>query len=172
MPEIVLDCCVISNFALAGAFGVLEALYAGKAHIAGFVAAEVLRGIQAGHARLEEIPKAVQAGWLRESGLRTGSEKRLFASLSRSLGLGEAASIALAKGRGFVFASDYRTARAEALALDVRLTGTLGILIKAARTKVCDVRTADTYLSGMIEAGFYSPVRSPSVSAPVAARPK
>ena len=28
----------------------------------------------------------------------------------------------------------------------------------------CDLRTADAYLSGMIEAGFYSPVRS--ISAP------
>jgi predicted nucleic acid-binding protein len=158
MPEIVLDCCVISNFALAEAMDLLEALFAKKAHITVFVAAEVLRGIQAGHARLEEIPKAVQADWLRESGLRTGLEKRLFASLSRSLGLGEASAIALAKARGFVFASDDRIARAEAVALGVRLTGTLGILLKAARTKVCDLRTADAYLAGMIEAGFYSPV--------------
>ncbi len=166
MPEIVFDCCVISNFALAGAMGLLEALYANKAHITGFVAAEVLRGIQAGHVRLEEIPKAVYAGWLRESGFKTGAERRLFASLSRSLGLGEASSIALAKGRGLVFASDDRVARAEAVALGVRLAGTLGILTKAVRTKTCDLRTADAYLAGMIEAGFYSPVRSLSAPKP------
>ena len=85
-------------------------------------------------------------------------------SLSRSLGLGEASAIALAKSRGLVFASGDRLARAEAAALAVRLTGTLGILIKAVRAGVCDRRAADAYLSGMIEASFYSPVRS--ISAP------
>ncbi len=158
MPEIVLDCCVVSNFALSGALGVLEVLFAGKAHVTEFVAAEVMRGIQAGHIRLEDIPKAVRAGWLKESGLKTREEKRLFESLSRSLGLGEASAIALAKSRGFVFASDDRVARAEAASLGLRLTGTLGILTKAVRTKACDLRAADAYLSGMIEAGFYSPV--------------
>jgi predicted nucleic acid-binding protein len=166
MSEIVLDCCVVSNFALSGALGVLEALFAGKAHITEFVAAEVLRGIQAGHARLEEIPKAVRAGWLRESRLKTREEKRLFEALSQSLGLGEASAIALAKSRGLVFASDDRVARAEAAAMAVRLTGTLGILTRAVRTKVCDLRTADAYLIGMIEAGFYSPVRSLSAPKP------
>jgi len=164
MSEIVLDCCVVSNFALSGALGVLEALFVRKAHITEFVAVEVLRGIQAGHVRLEEIPKAVRVGWLRESSLKTREEKRLFETLSRSLGLGEASAIAIAKSRGFVFASDDRVARAEAAALGVCLTGTVGILAKAVRAGVCDCRTADAYLSGMIEAGFYSPVRS--LSAP------
>jgi predicted nucleic acid-binding protein len=164
MSEIVLDCCVVSNFALSGALGVLEALFTRKAHITEFVAVEVLRGIQAGHAGLEGIPKAVRAGWLRESSLKTREEKRLFEALSRSLGLGEASAIALAKSRGLVFASDDRVARAEAAALGVCLTGTLGILARAVRAGVCDRCAADAYLSGMIEAGFYSPVRS--LSAP------
>jgi predicted nucleic acid-binding protein len=40
------------------------------------------------------------------------------------------------------------------------LTGTLGILRKATRTGACDLRTADTYLRRMVEAGFFSPVGS------------
>jgi predicted nucleic acid-binding protein len=160
MPEIVLDCCVVSNFALSGALGTLEALFKNKAFITDFVAAEVLRGVQAGHSRLEAIPKAVRAGWLKEIGLRTSEERRLFGSLSRSLGLGEASSIAVAKSRGFIFASDDRVARAEADALGVPLTGTLGILVAATRAGVHDLRTADVYLGRMVEAGFFSPVRS------------
>lgn len=160
MPEIVFDTCVISNFSLAGALDILECLYGNKAAITEFVAAEVLRGIQAGHAPLDAIPKAVRAGWLKEAGLRSGEEKMLFETLSRSLGLGEASSIAVAKSRGFSFASDDRVARAEAARLGVPLTGTLGILIKAARAGVCDLRTADGYLAKMIEAGPFSPVRS------------
>lgn len=160
MPEIVFDTCVISNFALAGALGILEGLYGSRAYITDFAAAEILRGIQGGHARLEAIPKAVQAGWLKEIGLRTGKERRLFEMLSVSLGLGEASSIAVAKRRSLRFASDDRVARTEAGRLGVPLTGTLGILVKAARGGICDLRTADAYLGKMIEAGFFSPVRS------------
>jgi predicted nucleic acid-binding protein len=160
MPEIVFDCCVVSNFALAGALGTLEDLFKNRAFITDFVAAEVLRGVQAGHSRLEAIPKAVKAGWLKETGLRISEERRLFGSLSRSIGLGEASSIAVAKSRGFIFASDDRVARAEAAALGVSLTGTLGILVRATGTGVCSLRAADTHLGRMIEAGFFSPVRS------------
>lgn len=160
MPEIVLDCCVVSNFALAGSLGILEALYKDKAYITDFAAAEIMRGIQAGYSKLDSIPKAVRAGWLKEIGLGTGREKRLFGSLSRSLGLGEASAIAVAKSRRYIFASDGRVARAEAAALSVPLTGTLGILARAVRTGVCSLQTADDYLFRMVEAGFYSPVRS------------
>jgi hypothetical protein len=160
MPEIVFDTCAISNFALAGALGIMESLYRNKAHITEFVSVEILRGIQSGHARLESIPKAVQAGWLKETGLRSGKEKELFETLSVSLGLGEASSIAVAKRRGFRFASDDRVARTEAARLGVPLTGTLGVLVKAVRGGICDLRAADAYLGRMIEAGFFSPVNS------------
>ncbi len=160
MPEIALDCCVISNFALAGELRLLEALYHDKAHITDFVAAEIMRGIQAGHALLEAIPRAVRAGWLKETGLRTAGEKRLFGSLSRSLGLGEASTIAVAESRRYLFASDDRVARTEAAALGVPLTGTLGILIRTVRTGVCDLQAADRCHARMVKEGFFSPVRS------------
>ena len=51
-------------------------------------------------------------------------------------------------------------ARAEAARLGVALTGTVGILLRAVRKGACDVRAADGYLAGMIDAGFFSPVRS------------
>jgi len=160
MPEIVFDTCVISNFALAGGIGILEGLYRDRACITDVVSMEILRGIQSGHARLESIPKARRAGWLEEVRLKTGRERALFESLSVSLGLGEASSLAVAKGRGFVFASDDQMARAEAEGLGVALTGTLGILLRAVRGGVCDVREADECLAAMIDAGFFSPGRS------------
>ena len=160
MSETVFDCCVISNFALAGALDVIKKLFEKNAYITDFVVAEVLRGIQAGHARLEDILKAERTGWLKQTGLGTAGERRLFGSLSRSLGLGEASSIAIAKCRGLAFASDDRVARAEASALGVPLTGTPGILIRAVRLGVCDLKTADSYLGRMVKAGFFSPARS------------
>jgi len=160
MPEIVFDTCVISNFALAGGLGILEGLYRDKARITDVVSLEILRGIQSGHTRLESIPTAIRAGWLKEVRLKTGRERALFEGLSVSLGLGEASSLAVAKARGLVFASDDQAARAEAARLGVALTGTVGILLRAVRKGACDVRAADGYLAGMIDAGFSSPVRS------------
>jgi predicted nucleic acid-binding protein len=119
-----------------------------------------MRGIQAGNERLAAVPKAVRAGWLKETGLRSRKEKALFESLSRSLGWGEAAAIAVAKGRGFRFASDDKVARAEATRLGVPVTGTVGILAGAVRRSVCDERAAGAYLERLIDAGFFSPVRS------------
>jgi predicted nucleic acid-binding protein len=55
---------------------------------------------------------------------------------------------------------DDRLARAEAGRLAVLLTGTVGILVKAVRSGVCDTGTADDHLEKMIAAGFFSPVQS------------
>jgi len=160
MPEIVFDTCVISNFALGGALGLLERLHQNKACITDVVSLEILRGIQSGHTQLEAVPKAVRAGWLRETPLRPGKEKELFETLSVSRGLGEASCLAVAKSRRFVLASDDQVARVEAVRLNIQLTGTLGILTRAVREGVCDARAADGHLAKMIDAGFFSPVRS------------
>jgi predicted nucleic acid-binding protein len=52
------------------------------------------------------ISEAAEAGRLTEVSLVSSKEKILFESLSISLGLGEASSLAVAVCRGFRFASD------------------------------------------------------------------
>jgi predicted nucleic acid-binding protein len=79
--------------------------------------AEILKGIRAGHGGLTAIPEAVEAGRLTEVPLISRKEKILFESLSISLGLGEASSLAVAACRGFRFASDDQAARRTALSL-------------------------------------------------------
>ena len=59
-----------------------------------------------------------------------------------------------------MFACDDKAARKEAALLGIRLTGTIGILTKAVRTKVINLKTADRSLEKMIAAGFYSPIVS------------
>jgi predicted nucleic acid-binding protein len=76
------------------------------------------------------------------------------------MGVGESSSIAVAKTRSFVFACDDRVARREAIFLGVRLTGTIGILIKAVRKKIINQKQADELLKLMIAHGFYSPINS------------
>lgn len=160
MPEILFDCCVLSNFALSDSFHVIKKLYANSSYVTTFVVAENLRGILVGHNKLESVNTAIKEGWLREIAMKSEKERSLFETLSLSLGFGEASSIAVAKTRGYVFACDDRAARREADLLGVKLTGTLGILIKAIKKKVIGNRDADVILGRMITNGFYSPVKS------------
>jgi predicted nucleic acid-binding protein len=160
MPEIVFDCCCISNFALSDSLFILENLYSRSAYITNFVSAEIMRGIQQGHSGLRKVQEALKKGWLHEAIVRTQKEKSYFETLSVSLGLGEASSIAVARTRGFTLASDDRAARREAGLLDIKLTGTIGILKKAVTHKMISKNEGNLILGKMIDAGFYSPIRN------------
>lgn len=119
-----------------------------------------MRGIQQGHKDLRKIQASQKEGWLQETSLSTQKEKSLYETLSVSLGLGEASSIAVAKTRGFIFASDDRAARREAGLLEVKLTGTLGILKKAVSHKTISLKEGNLIQAKMIKTGFYSPIEN------------
>lgn len=106
------------------------------------------------------IQKAMRDGWLKEVAIESKKERTLFELLSVSLGLGEASSIAVARSRGLLFASDDRVARREANLLGIKLTGTLGILKRAIIRKLISQKKADLILKSMIEHGFHSPIRT------------
>ena len=160
MLEILFDSCVLSNFAFSDSLFILKGLYGHSAFITDFVSAEIMHGIQHGYSDLKKIQNSLQEGWIREIALSTITEKGLFQVLSVSLGLGEASSIAVAKARGFLFACDDKAARREAGLLEVKLTGTIGMLKKAVKTKIVSKKHANIVLAGMRACGFYSPVES------------
>jgi len=160
MPDVIFNNCVLSNFALSDALNILTTLYSNASYITDFVSAENTRGILKGYKELVRIREAVRDDRLKEITLKSKAEKALFESLSVSIGFGEASSIAVAKTRGFVFACDDRVARREAGLLGVKLTGTIGILVKAVRKNIINSHHADEILNRMIAYGFYSPVDS------------
>lgn len=160
MPEIISDSCVLSNFALSDSLHIIKKLYGNTSYITDFVVAENPRGILKGYSGLLKVSEAIKDGWLKEITLSGLEEKALFESLSVSLGFGEASSIAAAKTRGYVFACDDRAARREADFLGVKLTGTIGILIKAVKKKIIKDSESDAILNRMVANGFYSPIRS------------
>ncbi|MFC2168297.1 hypothetical protein ACFLRW_04865 [Acidobacteriota bacterium] len=160
MPEILFDTCCLSNFALCDSLFILNKLYGRSAYITEFVSAEISRGIQQGHKDLTKIQVSIKEGWIGELSLITAEEKTLFEALSVSLGLGEASSIAIAKTRRFLFASDDRTARREASYLDIQITGTLGILKKAVLSNHIEQKKGDVILAKWSSLGFYSPIDS------------
>ena len=160
MPEVIFDCCCISNFALADSLFILKNLYGQSAAITNFVSAEIMKGIQQGHNDLVMIQEALREGWLKEISLSSKKDKSLYETLSVSLGFGEASSIAAAKTRGHIFACDDRAARREAGLVEAKLTGTIGILKKAVRRGTIDLKEGDRILIKMVKTGFYSPVKS------------
>ncbi len=160
MPDVIFDNCVLSNFALTDSLYIIKNLYAGTSYVTDFVVAENIKGIFKGYKRLSMLRKEIREGWIKEITLKTSEEKTLFESLSVSLGFGEASSIAAAKVRGFVFACDDWVARKEATLLGVKLTGTIGILLKAVKKRFIDRKRSDEILHHMIAQGFYSPVNS------------
>jgi len=160
MLKIVFDSCVLSNFALTGSFSIIRTLYPGTAAVTDFVNAEIMKGLQLRHAKLIEIKSAIQQGLIKEIFLVSPKEKALFENLSTSLGCGEASSIAAAKERNLIFASDDKVARREAVRLGVKLTGKLGILKKAVTAKIISTKEADAILNKMTATGFYSPIKS------------
>lgn len=159
MPDLIFDTNVLSNFARAGQLELLRKLYPENACCSGFVVSEILRGLRMGHADLETLAESAIAGWPRQEELRTGAERQLYATLSTSLGDGESSCLALAVHRGYIFACDDRLARNEATRLGVKLTGTIGILIKAVRLDLLTVKQANAILRAMVKAGFYAPVK-------------
>ncbi len=135
MPDVIFDNCVLSNFALSEAVHIIRRLYENTSFVTNFVVAENMKGIIKGYSELTKIREAIREGWLKEVTLEGQEEKKLFESLSVSLCLGEASSLGIAKTRGFVFACDGMVARREAKLLNIKLTGTLGILIKAVKKR-------------------------------------
>lgn len=160
MPEIVFDCCVLSNFALTRSLPIIDSLYGNAAVVTDFVAAEIRRGFLVGHKHLRLILDALAEGRLEETSLRNREERAIFRSLSVSLGLGEASSIAVGKARAILFACDDRTARREAELAGVKLTATLGILKKAVGRKVVKPGDGDRILAEMKNGGYYTSIRS------------
>jgi predicted nucleic acid-binding protein len=163
MPDVIFDTVVISNFAKAGQLELLRNMYPATACCSGFVVAEVLRCLRQGHVELDQLVQLLIDGWPRQDDLATPAERQHYARISVSLGDGESSCLALAKERGYVFACDDRLARSEATRLQIPLTGTIGILIKAVRIGLIDLKKANSVLKRMVVAGFYAPVKRISV---------
>ena len=92
------------------------------------------------------LAHAIQHGWISQEPLETPDTLELFATLVRTLGRGEAASLALAATRGYGIACDEkRVFRREALARlgERRLLTTPGILLLAIREGLVTVEDAD-----------------------------
>lgn len=160
--RVILDTTVLSNFAVAGRFDLLSLSYQERACTGLGVIEEIRDGIEAGYDDLEVLMENLAApygtGWLPVEILVSEEEQLLYTRLRSSLGIGEAYCLSLAAGRGYTLGSDDLSARRLATAHGVRLTGTLGILVRLVREGRLALDEGNMILADMIARRYRSPV--------------
>jgi predicted nucleic acid-binding protein len=101
----------------------------------------------------EKLLEALQRGWLVAVSISTPAELETFADLSRVLGMGESACLALAQARGWLVACDERRAflrEAWARLGEGRVLNTAGIYVLAIRAGLLSIEDADA-AKGLLE---------------------
>lgn len=160
MPEKqwVFDTVSLSNFLLADAPHILRERYGGRGIITSEVYAEIVAGI-ANYPLLRNIEPLIRENHFMLAHL-TAKEHEYFRELLSFLGKGEASCLAFAKANKATVVSDDKTVRKQCTQMGLSFTGTVGILKTSVLSGLLDPAEADDFLSAMINAGFYSPVRA------------
>jgi predicted nucleic acid-binding protein len=152
---------VISNFACIGQLEVLYRLYK-KLYISLEVYEEIQAGLAEGYVFYasfdQQIFPITESGWIHLTSLTDEQEFRLLGALPAKLHQGEAASLAIAHHRGWLFLSDDLDARMMASQLGIRVSGSLGCLVLAIEQDLCSLKHANSWLAQMIQQGYHSPV--------------
>ena len=156
---VIVNNTVLSNFAAVGRLDVLRRAVLGVL-ITRQVYDEVLSAIEHGHQFQELTAREItDRKWIRLAQLQI-NELADYAALRRSLGLGEASSLIVARRKGVPFLTDDLKARKLCDAEGVAFSGTLGVLQEAVRRHVLELAEADNILTQMIANGYFSPVHS------------
>jgi predicted nucleic acid-binding protein len=162
MPEYIFDTTVLSNFASAGRFHLLDRRYRGVAFTTTEVSGELRRGVKAGYSFLEPVLHQIEAmastGWIRILVPTSADELLLRSQFDQVLDPGEASCLALAISRQMTLVTDDLAARRLAENRKVPLSGTLGILIVLVRQDALSLKEANVMLAAMIRRHFRSPV--------------
>jgi predicted nucleic acid-binding protein len=160
MPEKkwVFDTVVLSNFFLSEALFILEKRYRKSGFITWQVYDEVCAGI-AEFPKLKRIDKLIKDKTFKLVALSL-SQRQDFRELIGHLGKGEASCIAFAREQNATVVTDDRAARKQCAFMKIPFTGTVGILKASLLDGYLSLSRADEILHHMIEAGFYSPIRS------------
>lgn len=149
---VIVDTTVWSNFSHAGPpRRVLEAYPGSSSPMA--VHLEIQEGLKLGY-----LP-GHDWSWLPKTPL-TDEEQVLAENFSARVDHGEAACLAVARARQALVLTDDRAARRLAERLELRVSGTLGVLVRLVEMDQLPRAEAEILLRKMIKAGYRSPVSS------------
>ena len=157
---VIANTTIISNFASVGRLDILKDLL-GQLYITTEVYAEIQDGLAEGYdfdigIESHMYPLASD-GWLHLTSLEGEEELRIFSHMPAALHRAEASCLGVAVRRGMAFLTDDARARSGARELQVLVSGTLGILVRAVTEEHLSLEVADSVLNQMIKAGYHSP---------------
>lgn len=150
---LLLDTTVLNSFLKVAHLPLLRRLFPESLRIA----AQVYDELKAGGLDAP-IREGLTEGWLRLVSPESGREATLYSEYGRTLGPGEAASLAVAICRGWAMATDDRAARRAARAAGVSLTGSVGILILAVKANAITRQEGNQLLQQMRRHGYRFPL--------------
>ena len=153
MTETILDTTLLSNFAHVRRPDLLQSALGGHAVTTATVLAELRAGVNLGW-----VPRC-DWSWLAIA-TPNDQEHAQAAHYTAVLDEGEAECLAIAKVRGWVFASDDLAARRLAQQEGLAVSGTLGVLQKLVAMHLLTLDEADAHLAVMRASGYRAPVRS------------
>jgi predicted nucleic acid-binding protein len=163
---VITNTTLISNFAAVDRLALLHLCW-GSLYIPEQVFAEIQDGRMQGYTFYDNIEREIAPfapdGWLQLTSLQSSDEFRLYGQLLGDLHHGEAACLAIATQRKWVFLSDDRAARQVAAKLDVPVSGTLGVLVSLVKRGLLKSEDGDLVLQAMLVKGYFAPVRSLTV---------
>jgi predicted nucleic acid-binding protein len=149
---------LLSNFAFVNRLNLLKDVF-GKVYLTPEIQYKVEKGILEGHVFQERTKQIIETkDWLLVTGFNQ-DEQKLFDQLTKTLDVGEASCLAIAKLRKWIFLTDDKDARKAAERLAIELSGTIGFLRLARDKKLITSDEANALLQSMIANGYYSPVR-------------
>ena len=147
----ILDTTVLSNFAHVRRPHLIWRTLGAHVFTTPMVMAELAAGVDAGF-----VP-ACDWEWLRILEADEGVTV-MAGEFQRVLDAGEAESLAMAIHKGCAFLSDDLAARRLAASQGVRVSGTLGVLLKLVKMSEIELTEADRLLGDMMAKGYRSPV--------------
>ncbi|EDN68386.1 conserved hypothetical protein [Beggiatoa sp. PS] len=160
---VIANTSTISNFATVEKLELLRARFE-TLYISEQVFDEIQEGLTQGYDFYRNLKQHIfpfsETGWLHLITLNTIDELMTFNQLLSKLHTGEASCLSIAYHRQWLFLSDDKAARQQSHALNVPISGTLGILLTLVKQQKLSLIEADTVLQQMIDKGYYSPVTS------------
>ncbi len=154
--DILLNCTVLSNFALVGRLDLLQEAVGGRAATTEAVFQEFNEGVALGY-----FPQ-VSLEWLPVLSL-SSEEQAIFQRLHPRFGAGDASCLAVAQHRGLKVATDDGDSRRYAQRAGIPISGTLGILVQLVRSNILSLQEGNAILAEMIQQGYRAPEADLSV---------
>lgn len=159
MPGLVViaDANILINFIRIRSLHILKQLPETSFGITPEVYEEILPG-----RGKEQLKQAVREGWLTIHRVEEMDALLLFARYRKTLGRGEAASLALVKVQKWILATDDRQCRSMAGRElgSGKVMGTIDLLREAIRTKIVTMEQGDLLLESLKNEGFEPKIKS------------